>query len=195
MVKALGLVFSARRQGNCYDCVNYCLERLCKEGIKTQLTNMYDYKIEPCSHCNYECFSERIRGTKEKCPINDDLPKIYQEFENSSTIIFGVPTYVGHVPSLFRIFEERTLGAYGFGKHTEILQGKTYGFIVLNNHFALEEAMHRFYSTDSAITSLLLRSREYGLDPVRTGLIENPDIRNRLNVFTENLIKLSKQKI
>ncbi|MGQ9506855.1 MAG: hypothetical protein ACUVTB_03215 [Candidatus Bathycorpusculaceae bacterium] len=69
MVKALGLVFSARWQGNCYDCVDYCLEILRKEGVKTQLINFYDYEIKPCSHCNYECFSERIRGSKELCPL------------------------------------------------------------------------------------------------------------------------------
>jgi len=76
----------------------------------------------------------------------------------------------------------------------EVLKGKSYGFIVLNNYFALEEAMRTFYGSDSAIAWLLLRSREYGLDPLKTGLIENPDARNRLNTFTESLIKLSKQK-
>jgi len=111
MVKALGLIFSARKRGNCYDCANYCLDRLREESIETQLINIHDYTIEPCNHCNYECFSERIRGTKEICPINDDLPQIYHEFEDSSIIILGVPTYVGQVPSLFRIFEERRLGS------------------------------------------------------------------------------------
>jgi len=100
------------------------------EGFEAKLVCFCDYKIEPCNHCNYECFSERIRGTQESCPINDDLPKIYQEFENSDIVIFGIPTYVGHVPSLFRIFEERTLGIYGFGRHMNMLEGKTYGFIV-----------------------------------------------------------------
>lgn len=165
------------------------------EGIKAKLINMYDYRIEPCSHCDYECFSERIRGMKEICPIDDDLPKIYQEFEDSDIVVFGIPTYVGHVPSLFRIFEERTLGIYGFGKHMKILEGKTYGFIVLNNYFALEEAMRRFYGSSPAIAWLLLRSREYGLDPVKRELIENLDVKNRLNIFTESLIKMSKQKL
>jgi len=194
-LKALGLVFSARKHGNCYDCVNYCLERLRKEGIETRLISMYDYRIEPCSHCDYECFSERIRGTKETCPISDNLPKIYHEFKDSDIVVFGVPTYVGQVPSLFRIFEERSLGIYGFGEHMKVLEGKTYGFIVLNSYFALEEAMRRFYGSSPAIAWLLLRSREYGLDPLKTGLIENPDVRNRLNTFTESLMKLSKQKV
>lgn len=195
MIKALGLVFSARKQGNCLDCVNYCLDRLRKEEIETQLINIYDYRIEPCSHCNYECFSERIRGTQEKCPINDDLLKVYHELENSNIAIFGIPTYVGHVPSLFRIFEERTLGIYGFGKHMEMLGGKTYGFIVLNSYFAIEEVMRRYYGSGAAIAWLLLRSREYGLDPVKRELIGNSDVKNRLDWFTENIIKLSKQKL
>ena len=192
MVRALGLVFSARKLGNSYACVNYCLEKMTHEGFEAKLVCFCDYKIEPCNHCNYECFSERIRGTQESCPINDDLPKIYQEFENSDIVIFGIPTYVGHVPSLFRIFEERTLGIYGFGRHMNMLEGKTYGFIVLNNYFTVEEAMRRFYGSSSAITWILLRSRDYNLDPLQKGLIENPDVKKRLNTFVQNLIKSSK---
>ena len=194
MVKALGLVFSARKRGNCYECVNYCLERLSQEGIETRTICLHDYTIEPCNHCNYECFSDRIRGTKEACPINDDLPKIYREFENSDIVIFGIPTYVGHVPSLFRIFEERTLGIYGLGKHTRVLEGKTYGFVVLNNYFAVEEAVRRFYGSSPAMTWILLRSRDYDLDPLQTGLIEKPDVKSRLNTFVQSLIKLSKSE-
>jgi len=55
--------------------------------------------------------------------------------------------------------------------------------------------MRRFYGSQAAIAWLLLRSREYGLDPLKTGLIEQSDVKNRLNSFTESLIKLSKQKV
>lgn len=188
----LGLVFRGRKQGNCLDCVNHCLQRFKDEGFETQLINLYDYKIKPCSNCNYECFSERIRGTKETCPVEDDLPKIYQAFENSQIIIFGIPTYVGHVPAIFKIFEERSLGIYGFGKHENVLTGKIYGFIMLGSYFALNEAVYRFHGTP--LTWILLRSREYGFDPLKVGLIENLDVQNRLEAFTKTLIKMAKEK-
>jgi len=191
-MKVLGLAFSARKHGNCQDCVNCCLQKFRDENFETQLINLHDYKIKPCSNCNYECFSERIRGTKETCPVDDDLPKIYQAFENSQIIIFGIPTYVGHVPAIFKTFEERSLGIYGFGKHENVLMGKIYGFIVLGSYFALNEALYRFHG--SPITWILLRSREYGLDPLKAGLVENQDVKNRLDRFTSTLIKLAKEK-
>ena len=48
-MKVLGLVFSAREKGNCYHCVNYCLEKFKENGFETQLVNAYDYEIKPCS--------------------------------------------------------------------------------------------------------------------------------------------------
>lgn len=126
MLRALGLVFSARQEGNCYECVNYCLQQFKEKIIETHIISLSKYKILPCSNCKYECFSERIKGSKETCPIEDDLPKVYKEFENANIIIFGIPTYVGHVPALYRVWEERSLGIYGFDKFYQVLEGKTY---------------------------------------------------------------------
>jgi len=187
---ALGIVFSARQKGNCYDCVNYCLQQLEGRDIKTRIVDLSEYKILPCSNCNYECFSERIRGTKESCPIKDDLPKIYKEFENANIVVFGIPTYVGHVPALYRAWEERSLGIYGFDKFYRILEGKIYGFIVIGSYFALNEALHRFYGMPK-VTWILLRSREYGLDPLKKGLIEVPDVKRRLDMFASALLKFA----
>lgn len=192
-MRALGMVFSARQKGNCYDCVNYCLQQFKERGIKTRIISLSEHKILPCSNCRYECFSERIRGTKESCPTKDDLPKIYKELENADIVIFGIPTYVGHVPALYRAWEERSLGIYGFDKFYRILEGKIYGFIVIGSYFALNEALYRFYGMPT-ITWILLRSREYGLDPLKKGLIEVSDVKGRLNTFVAALTKLAKEK-
>jgi len=187
------MVFSARQEGNCHDCVNYCLQKIAESNIKTQILSLSEYKVTPCSNCQYQCFSERIRGTKENCPINDDLPKIYQEFENSNIIVFGIPTYVGHVPAIYRAWEERSLGIYGFGKHSQVLEGKVYGFVVIGSYSTLNEAIYRFQGTPK-VTWILLRSREYGLDPLKRGLIEIPDVKGRLNAFATTLTKLTVEK-
>ncbi|MHA1469886.1 MAG: NAD(P)H-dependent oxidoreductase [Candidatus Asgardarchaeia archaeon] len=65
-MRVIGLVFSARKKGNCYHCVNYCLEKFKTRGFKTQIINAYDYEIKPCSHCNYQCFPEEVIGKKMK---------------------------------------------------------------------------------------------------------------------------------
>jgi len=189
----LGLVFSSRKRGNCYDCVNYCLQRLAKKGFHTLLINFNDYNVVPCSNCDYECFSERIRGTEERCPKKDDMAKIYREFEKAEVVVFGVPTYVGHVPALYRAWEERSLGIYGFGGFSRVLSNKAYGFIVVGSYFALNEALFRFHGLPK-VTWTLLRSREYGLDPLKTGLIEVSDVKVRLDTLVENLAKMAETR-
>jgi multimeric flavodoxin WrbA len=191
-LKALGMVFSARQEGNCHDCVSYCLQQLERKGVKTRIVKFSEYKVSPCSSCKYECFSDRIRGTKENCPINDDLSKIYKQFEKANMVVLGIPTYVGHVPALYRAWEERSLGIYGFDRFYRILEGKTYGFIVIGNYFALSEALYRFHSMP--VTWILLRSREYGLDPLERGLLEISDVKSRLDRFVMSLMNLAKEK-
>ena len=108
IMRALGLVFSARAHGNCYYCIKYCLDLLEKQGFKVQLVNAYDYEIKPCSHCSYECFSKDIRGIEERCPVNGDAPRIYAQMSDADILISGIPCYRGHTSNLYRAFIERT---------------------------------------------------------------------------------------
>jgi len=65
-MKVAGVVFSARKTGNGFACMRYCLDKLEEEGFKTMLVNAFDYEIKPCSHCNYECYGQEIRGKREE---------------------------------------------------------------------------------------------------------------------------------
>jgi len=67
-VKALGIAFSARKMGNCLNCVEYVLAKLKTQGFATEAINAYDFEIKPCSHCNYECFAKELRGKKRGMP-------------------------------------------------------------------------------------------------------------------------------
>jgi len=53
-MKALGIAFSARKRGNCLNCIEYALTRLGEQGFEVEVINAYDHEIKPCSHCNYE---------------------------------------------------------------------------------------------------------------------------------------------
>ena len=112
MKQALGIAFSARRRANCFDCVELCLESLRDEGYSTEIIDMFDYTIEPCSHCEYECLAEYITGAEAECPKEDDLRDIYRRFDDADVVVMGVPTYCGQPPALFKIFQERSLGIY-----------------------------------------------------------------------------------
>ncbi|MCK5593271.1 hypothetical protein KAI31_04155, partial [Candidatus Bathyarchaeota archaeon] len=59
----------------------YVLKKLREQGFETEVINSYDCEINPCSHCNYECFARELRGKDEKCPIQDDVTRIYSKMK------------------------------------------------------------------------------------------------------------------
>jgi len=74
-MKALGITFNVRRNGNCLNCVEYVLTKLGDHGFETSIVNAYKYTITSCSRCNYECFARSVRGVDKKCPVHDDAPR------------------------------------------------------------------------------------------------------------------------
>jgi len=45
-MKAAGLVFSARKSGDGFNCMRYCLDKLEEKGFKTEVVNAFDYEIK-----------------------------------------------------------------------------------------------------------------------------------------------------
>lgn len=197
-MRVIGLVFSARKKGNCYHCVNYCLEKFKTRGFKTQIINAYDYEIKPCSHCNYQCFSEEVIGKKMKCPIDDDLPNIYEIMREADILIFGIPTYGGHASGLYRAFMER-MNSLSHEDFIDVLIGKVKGFIIIGNltawgDLALHEVLVDFYNSDPVPEAILLQARDYGRNSLEGDLIEESAVRQRLNSLVSRLIKRFKSQ-
>jgi hypothetical protein len=167
--------------------VDLCLEGLRDDGFETEIIDMFDHTIEPCSHCQYECLAEYITGTKADCPKNDDLPAMYDRFVNADVVVMGVPTYCGQPPSLFRIFQERWIGIYGYGTRAKVLRSKAFGFVVLRDHFTIEAAT-RLYSRFGRTYWVSLTPIEFGgLPDVSTAmnirLLDIPEARSKVRAL------------
>jgi len=200
LLKVAGVVFSARREGNCLHCMKHCLERLAEKGFPTTLVNAYDYSIKPCSHCNYECYADVIRGRKEECPIQDDVSKMYSTLKDADLLLFAIPCYGGHVPALYKAWNERVAHIPG---ETDMLEkfedfqraylNKILGFIVIGNltaagDMALHEVLCDFYNVRQPET-ILLQSRGYGRISLKGDLIEVPAVKEELDRFVDFLVK------
>ena len=166
------------------------------------MVNAYGYNILPCSHCNYECYAETIRGEKEECPVQDDVPKMYATLQDSDILLFAVPTYGGHVPALFKAWTERVPHIPGLFKDFDDLVkaylSRIWGFIVIGNltaagDMALHEILCDFYNTRPPET-ILLQAREYGRVSLKGDLIEVPAVKERLDRFISVLIKRISKK-
>jgi len=48
-MKALGIAFSARKRGNCLNSLEYALAKLKAQKFETEIINIYDHDVRPCS--------------------------------------------------------------------------------------------------------------------------------------------------
>lgn len=108
-MRALALVVSARKQGNCYDFARFVLDRLETTGIETELVNFYNYRIKPCQYCAYECLQrfDPQKGVDAPCPIDDDVRAIWEKTWAAEILFLFVPNYGGFPPALWMAFSER----------------------------------------------------------------------------------------
>ena len=195
-MRVLGLVFSARKRGNCLDSIEYVLARLMENGFETEIVNVYDYEITPCSHCEYECFAQELRGKAEECPIHDDVPKIYDKMRNSDIIIMAVPTYGGKPASLYDAFRERaqTLITKSYESFKSDILSKFVALIVIGNvsaggDLAYHTVICDHLAFECAAPSILLQSAEYAQRSIDGTLIKNKLVTSRLYCFTKLILK------
>lgn len=94
---------SARKNGNTAILINYVLEELKKDGIKTELIQLAGEKIHGCTAC-YKCFSNK----NKKCAVNDDVVNnCIEKMLESDGIILGSPTYFSNVSSEMKALIDR----------------------------------------------------------------------------------------
>jgi len=200
-VKVAGLVFSARKRGNGFNCMKYCLDRLQEKGFDAMLLNAFDFEIKPCSHCDYECYAEEIRDKREDCPVKDDVPKMLESIWNVDWLLFAIPCYGGHASAIYRAWEERVphvaelnqLLKNDFERFQKMFLSKIKGIMIIGNLTAmgdmtLHEILVDFYNIEPPET-ILIQSREYGLGSLRADLVRNPAVKKRLDGFVELLVK------
>ncbi len=104
-MRVVAVVSSARRRGNCNDIAERMLEQLTERGVETEAIRTTDYDINPCNRCSYECFREEAA-----CPIEDDVPRIWEKMKQADGIVLAIPSYYGLPPAIFKAIIERAQG-------------------------------------------------------------------------------------
>jgi len=200
-MNALGLVFSARKRGNCLSCIEYVLTKLKGQGFETEIINAYDCEIRPCSHCNYECFASELRGKSEQCPIQDDAPRIYNKMKEADIIVLAIPTYGGKPASLYCAFTERAqeLVTKNYEEFQNTVLNKIIALIVIGNIPAGGDLAYHMVVLDHRDwnyppPSLLLQSAEYGQRSINGTLVEDQRVRDRLDNLVKLILKRWKSK-
>jgi multimeric flavodoxin WrbA len=194
-MKALGVAFSARKRGNCLNCIEYVLTKLKEQGFAIEVINAYNHEIKPCSHCNYECFAKELRDKKEECPIQDDAPKIYAKMKEADIIVLVVPTYGGKASSLYCAFTERTQGIIkSYEEFKNTILNKIIALIVIGNIPAGGDLAYHTVILDHKDckyppSSLLLQAAEYDRGSIYGNLLEDERVRDRLDSLVKSILK------
>jgi len=107
-MKVLTIIGSGRKKGNTSKVSSLLMkkiETLAKsegEIIDVEELFLSDYDIRHCIGCRI-CMN---RG-EEKCPLDDDLPKIKSKVDKADAVIFASPVYVGDVSSMMKALIDR----------------------------------------------------------------------------------------
>ncbi|MFQ5621580.1 MAG: flavodoxin family protein, partial [Candidatus Nanoarchaeia archaeon] len=134
-MKAIALVFSARKKGNCHDFARFMLGKMEKDGVETELVNLCDYNIKLCQNCDYECLARINPNTGHKeyteCPVRDDVENIWRKVWDADIFLMFVPTYGGVPPAIYVSFTQRYQSLWRRAPPKEKMQKKVIGAVVL----------------------------------------------------------------
>lgn len=102
-MKAVTVIASPRKNGNCSQIVGYITEGLKEKNATNRIYFIDDLNINTCKACK----SCKNMETPTKCVIKDDFLKIMDEIEKSDIFIFASPNYFGEINAQGHLFINR----------------------------------------------------------------------------------------
>jgi len=100
----------------------FVLEGAAEAGAETEMIDLCDLKITPCTACE-GCSFNGI------CVFEDDMPALVERMKEADGIVFASPVYIDNVSGQMKIFFDRLADAI----HYQLLAGK-FGCSVASTH-------------------------------------------------------------
>ena len=107
--KVLAVVGSPRKNGNSVRMVKEAFQAFAEEEYEKTIIYLRDYKYSSCIGC------EKCAGEK-RCPVNDDMQKIYPILEQAEVLIFASPVYNYNITSWMKSFIDRLYCYYDYSE-------------------------------------------------------------------------------
>ena len=101
---------------------NYVLEGAAEAGAETEMIDLCDLRITPCTACE-GCSFNGI------CVFDDDVPPLVGRMKGADGVVFASPVYIDNVTGQMKVFFDRLADAI----HYQLLAGK-YGCSVATTH-------------------------------------------------------------
>ena len=102
-MKKVLMINGSPRKKNTYGFLVQIGEILTRRGFESEILNLSEYEIKPCSGCDDVCIHNH--GCSEK---NDDMAALMQRILDSDGLVLSSPVYLRGVTSTFKAFADRT---------------------------------------------------------------------------------------
>ena len=177
-LKAIALVVSARKHGNCYDFAQFALDRLQVSGLETELVNFHDYQIIPCQRCDYECIQhlDPHKGTDAACPNYGGLP-----------------------PALWFAFSQRVQGFFREAPIQKLKQSVVSAVVLAAPHqssgapWILSFIGDEVKGMDRKVAGFeVINPTEFEIEYTFDRLINEKEIQQRLEFLTDRTLKVAR---
>jgi len=122
-MKVIGILGSARENGN----TDLLMQEMLKEpkalGAQTQIFNLAKMNIGCCLGC------ESCRKTGS-CIRRDDMVGLSEEMKTADAIVIGTPIYMGEMTGQLKIFVDRCYALKDANRNSLIPAGKKLGIVI-----------------------------------------------------------------
>jgi len=203
-MKAVALVVSARKHGNCYDFAQFSLNQLAAHKIKTELINFYDYQITPCQRCAYECLNhlDPQKQMLARCPIKDDVRTIWEKTWCSEILLLFVPIYGGMPPALWLAFSQRAQAFFREAPLDKLRKSVVSTVVLASPHQSGGTSWISSYMSDEVkgmdrkvVGFEVITQTEFETEYIFDRLIKEPEIQRRLEYMTDRTLSVAQEQI
>ena len=107
-MKVFGLS-CGRKMGNSEILIKAALMGAEEAGAEVEIMRLMDLHIKPCRGCE-NCTAKMAQGQTAECVIkDDDIPFIYEKFEQFDALIIGAPVYFLAPPGYLKVLTDRMI--------------------------------------------------------------------------------------
>jgi len=153
-MKILGISGSHKGKGNTELLVRTALDVCKKNGAETEFISLANLKIGYCTDCNH-C----VKENKFQCPVDDDVPGIFDRMKEADAIIIGSPTYFSSVSGRLKSLFDRSLP---LRRDDYKLSGKVGGAIAVGGQEFVIMAMHNWMLLQEMIVVADKKTAHFG---------------------------------
>ena len=153
-MKVLAVTASGRPQGNTNTILREILRGAADQGYETNWLDLNQIQMKGCLGC-LQC-----KNGKDRCVIQDDLTKYFEELQDTDVLVLGTPNYIHSISGQMKTFIDRHYSMKDQDYQPRIRPGKRVIYVFSQG----EEDVNRY---DEEYRKYISYMESHGLETLR----------------------------